>query len=83
MHAEDILPDTHDHVERHGVRIRKGTVGAFLANSRLWLDPACPVGQRRAAESALLRDAPALRALGLFDVLTPRNPGLRRLLDLG
>lgn len=82
MQAEDILPDALDHVERHGVPIRKGTVGAFLANSRLWLDPASPPARRKEAESALLRDLSALRALGLFDILVPRDAALRRLLDV-
>lgn len=77
MQAKDILPDGMDHSEFKGVEVRKGTVGAFLANARVCTDtqasPEAVAAARRDIQDAL----PALRALGLFDVLDVRDPGLR------
>ncbi len=81
MRAKDLLPDSTNQIERHGVAIRKGTVGAFLANARLWSDTNGDPGQRRIAEQDMVDALPALRALGLFDIFALRDPALRMLLD--
>jgi hypothetical protein len=77
MQAKDILPAGMNHSEFNGVPVRKGTVGAFLANARVCTDakasPEAVADARRDIQDAL----PALRALGLFDVLELRDPGLR------
>ncbi|SAI66439.1 Uncharacterised protein [Bordetella ansorpii] len=81
MRAEDLLPDHANHVERDGVAIRKGSVGAFLINARAWSDPGTSATDRKAAQRDILEALPALRALGLFDVLSIADPALRRLVD--
>ncbi|MFU2069316.1 hypothetical protein ACLQ9R_09580 [Bordetella hinzii] len=81
MRAEDILPDHVDHLDIDGLAVRKGTVAAFLTNARAWGDRARDAGSRKAAEARLLASLPALQALGLFDVLVPRDPALRRLIN--
>ncbi|MFO6005000.1 hypothetical protein [Pseudomonas aeruginosa] len=50
MKAEDILPDRQDRIRLGGVEIRKGSVGAFIANARLLLEEELPAAQRRQAE---------------------------------
>jgi hypothetical protein len=77
MRAEDILPDHVDHGLIGGVSVRKGTVAAFLANARLWLDAATTAAERADAERDMLDALPALRALGLFDILDVRDERLR------
>jgi hypothetical protein len=77
MRAEDVLPDHINQTERHGVTLRKGTVAAFLANARLWCDPLTPTADREAVERDMSDALPALRALGLFEVLEVRHPALR------
>ncbi|MGE7956122.1 hypothetical protein ACQKQA_05885 [Pseudomonas sp. NPDC089530] len=79
MRAEDLLPNHLDHGDFNGTRVRKGTVGAFLISARLWLDPGTPAEHRRAAEEDLLAALPALRALGLFELMRLRDPALRAL----
>ena len=81
MKAQDVLPDDQNVGSFQGVAVRKGTVGAFLANARVWSDAnATPQAREDAARD--LQDAlPALRALGLFDVLQVRDPSLRQWLD--
>lgn len=82
MRAADILPDHVNQGTFNGVSIRKGTVGAFLANARVWTDPSTRANERTAAENDIVEALPALRALGLFDVLAIRDTGLQALVDL-
>lgn len=79
MRAQDVLPDHVNEVEVGGVTVRKGSVGAFLANARVLLDPGASAGARAAAAGDIEALAPALRALGLFDLLEVRDPQLRAL----
>lgn len=81
MRAEDILPDDTNEASFAGLAVRKGAVAAFLANARAFADPAL-ASDARAAALADIEDAlPALRALGLFDVLEIRHAPLRALID--
>jgi len=81
MKAQDILPDGQNEVERNGLVIRKGTVGAFLVNARIWCDPASDSARRASAEKDIIDGLPALRELGLFDILSIRDTALRDLVD--
>lgn len=81
MRAEDILSDQQNQREFQGVTVRKGTVGAFLVNARVQQDASASPQARAQAEQDILADLPALRALGLFEVLEIRDAGLRRLVD--
>jgi len=77
MRAEDILPEHMNQDHFNGVAVRKGTVGAFLANARTWIDPAASSSDRLTAERDIIEALPALRALGLFNILDVRNEALR------
>lgn len=77
MKAQDVLPDGKDQGIFHGVAVRKGTVGAFLANARVCVDPAAPPEAVADARRDIQDAMPALRALGLFDILQVRDPALR------
>jgi hypothetical protein len=79
--AEEVLPDNQNQVERNGVIIRKGSVGAFLSNAAIWGDPSADAARRATAERDIIDLLPALRALNLFDVLAIRDERLRRLVD--
>ena len=81
MRADQILPDDVDHGQFQGVTIRKGTVAAFLANARTWTDAHASADVRAQASREIARDLPALRALGLFEVLQIRDERLRALVD--
>ena len=81
MRAADILPDDINTGTFNGIPVRKGTVGAFLANARVWADPLTPANERTVAEKDIVDALPALRALGLFDLLEIRDPALRALAD--
>ena len=81
MRAEDILPDDVDHGRFAGLTIRKGTVAAFLANGRTWLAADAAAPERAQAEREIVESLPALRALGLFELLAPRDARLAALVD--
>ena len=81
MRADQVLPDDVNHGQFNGLVIRKGTVAAFLANARTWTRGDAPESEREQARAQIAEDLPALRALGLFEVLEIRDEGLRRLVD--
>ncbi|MBB5609008.1 MULTISPECIES: hypothetical protein [unclassified Janthinobacterium] len=79
MRAEDLLPDEQNQGQFNDVTVRKGTVGAFLFNARVWLDPASSDDQQAEAERDIVEALPALHALGLFELLQVRDAKLREL----
>ncbi|WP_318828042.1 hypothetical protein [Burkholderia cepacia] len=81
MRAEQMLPDQTDRITLGDTTIRKGTVGAFLVNARVLTDPNAAPADRARAEADAIDALPALRALGLFDVLEVRDSALRAWLD--
>ncbi|MCX4163129.1 MULTISPECIES: hypothetical protein [Paraburkholderia] len=81
MRAEELLPDHLNQGEFNGVPVRKGTVGAFLANARIWRDASATEEARATAQRDIVDALPALRALGLFDVLEIRDNELRAFVD--
>ena len=81
MRPEDVLPDDVNRGEINGVSIRKGSVGAFLANARILADPAASAEDRATAERDLVVLLPGMRALGLFDVFAIRDETLRALVE--
>ena len=81
MRADQVLPDDVNHGQFDGLTIRKGTVAAFLANARTWTRADADADERAQAQAQIAADAPALRALGLFEVLEIRDERLRRFVD--
>ena len=81
MKADQILPDAVDQVDLRGTTIRKGTVAAFLLNARVWCDINASEQARAEATADIVEALPALRALGLFDVLEIRDTSLRAWID--
>ncbi|KAF2391240.1 hypothetical protein [Pseudomonas frederiksbergensis] len=81
MRAEDLLPDHLDQGQFNGTTVRKGTVGAFLINARVLADPHSNDDQQRSAEQDIIEALPALRALGLFEILQVRDERLRELCE--
>ena len=81
MRAQDLLRDDIDQAKFGGVSVRKGSVGAFLANARTLTDPTATIEARAAAERDIIELLPALRALGLFEVLEIRDKDLRAFVD--
>ena len=81
MRASDVLPDHVNEGEFDGITVRKGSVGAFLANARILANRSASPEACSAAERDILELLPALRALGLFDVFEIRDEKLRVFVD--
>jgi hypothetical protein len=83
VRPEDVLPDERDTTTIEGVSVRKGSVGAFVANVKL-LESLDPADLADLAYQAVVEQVRALavpvRAVGVFDVLAPRSPLLAELL---
>jgi hypothetical protein len=79
MRAEDLFPAGVDSVEVDGVRVRKGSIAAFIHNA-LALDQLDPEGEeyeRAVAEIQSL--APALKAVRVFEVFSLRSDRVARI----
>lgn len=77
MRAEDLLPEAVNEATIDGVSVRKGTVGAFLANARVRLAADSTPEARAVAEAHMREALPALEALGIFEFFELRDPELR------
>lgn len=78
---EDILPDNTNFVERNGMRIRKGTIAAALANADiLQADDASAEEKQRALEAIKLL-LPSLKAMRLMKHMTWKNPDIQKLFE--
>jgi hypothetical protein len=81
MRADEILADKVNETKVNGVVIRKGSVGAFLANAKIFADPNTSAEARSIAERDIIEGLPALRALGFFDILHVRDARLRAFIE--
>ena len=81
MRAEERLPDDVNQGDFGGIVVRKGSVGAFLANAKVLADPGASVEARATAERDIIEALPVLRALGLFHVFAIRDDKLRAFVE--
>jgi hypothetical protein len=81
MHSSELLPDDINSININGVKVRKGTVGAFLVNASAWLSPDVDLTAKAMIEKDIIDALPGLQVLGLFDLLTINDVGLRTLVQ--
>lgn len=79
--AEDVLPDDQNAATVNGMAVRKGSVAAFIANAKLFESLAPSDPDYLAVQAQLRSLTPAVRAVGVFDVLQPRSTALAALID--
>jgi hypothetical protein len=79
MRPEDMLEDQQDARIINGVQIRKGTLGAFIANARRLDGYSVDSAERGEVLDQLRAFAPAVRALGLLEVFEPRGEVLQQI----
>lgn len=80
IRPEDVLSDSDNSTTVDGVTVRKGTIAAFIANAKLLETIAQSDPRHAAIERELRKLAPAVRAIGILDVFTPRTPRIASLL---
>jgi hypothetical protein len=81
MKPKDVLPDEVDAAVRNGIAVRKGSVGAFLANARILQEETATAEAREVARADLIDLVPAMAALGLFELFSIRDPDIAALVE--
>ena len=77
----DIIADGKDSISINGIEVRKGSVGAFLANISLLENDATSVQQKKEAIDTMIELAPSLIAAGLHRHVTFKNEQAQHILD--
>lgn len=81
MRADDMLKDDQHNRDFGGINVRKGTIAAFIANARVIANPDASDDDIATARADILNAVPALRAVGLFEVMSIRHERVRSLVD--
>lgn len=81
IRPEDILADEANTTEVNGVKMRKGTVAAVLANANILESSTSSEQQKQDALQTIKELAPALVALGLNTHVTWKNKQIQKILD--
>jgi hypothetical protein len=80
MKPQDILPDNINSVEKDGVVVRKGTLGAFTENIRMIDESLVGTPQKIEAVQDLYELIPALIKLKFFDYYKIRSDKVRKII---
>jgi hypothetical protein len=78
---EDILPDDTNIAIIEGIRVRKGTVAAALANLKILDSPTASQKDKDAAIQIIRELAPALVVLGFKKYLTFNDSAIQQIVD--
>src|ERR1700691_5637983 len=73
---EHLMPGDRNFAEVNGITIRKGTMGAFLANLRILSGMPRDAPGREAVIEQLKQGIPTMRENGLFELFTFRSAEL-------
>lgn len=73
---QDVLADGDQSAAFRGEYVRKGTIAAFIINAKVLDSTLEGSPEYEAAATQLRALKPALDAVGLFDVVTIRNPAV-------
>ena len=76
VRPEHLMPDDQNFAQVNGVTVRKGTMGAFLANLRILRSMPSDSPDREAIIEQLRQGIPTMRENGLFELFTFRSPEL-------
>lgn len=80
MKPEDILADGIDATIINGISVRKGTIGAFLANIEILEDSNTSESSKQEAVDQIKMLAPAVIAIGLLKHVTFKNADVMKIL---
>lgn len=78
---EDILPNDINELEIDGIKARKGTVAAVLANAKILASAKATENAKISAKETIKKLAPTLIALELHEHLTWKNQEIQKIID--
>lgn len=79
---ENLIADSIDFIEQNGMKIRKGTVAAFLANITLLESSGTSNEEKMQALAVMEELAPGIIAIGLHKHVTFNNAAAAKILAL-
>lgn len=81
MKPSDVLPDSINSVQKNGLTIRKGTIGAFTVNLEILEKAQEGDEEYREAEADLLSLVPALKELRFFDFYDLKSERAKKIIQ--
>ena len=78
---EDVLPDGENYAVVHGVSIRKGTMGAALANVDILISESSTVEEKESAKEALKEIALLMKNTSFKKHLAWKNAAVQNIFD--
>lgn len=78
---EDILPDEINALEVKGIKVRKGTVAAMIANAKILKAKTSTTKEKQQAIALIKELAPALVAMGLHEHVVWKDPKIQAIID--
>lgn len=78
---EDVLPDGLDFTYINGIKARKGSIAAAMANAEIIGSPQATEQEKAAAIIAFKELIPTLKALRLGQFLIWKNPQCQQMMD--
>ncbi len=78
---EDLLSDEQNSAEFNGQPVRKGTIGAAIANARIYESTESSAEQKREALEMIKTLAPSIIALELHKFVTWKNADIQAVFD--
>lgn len=79
IRPENILPDNESSKIIDGIHVRKGTIGAVLANAKTLTSSALTPFEKQAALEIIKELAPALVVLGVHDYIQWKNAEIQQI----
>lgn len=78
---EDIIGDNENTIEINGIKVRKGTVGAVLANIDIFSSSDSTQTDKEEAKNMIVTLAPAMIATGFLKHATWKNPEVQQIFE--
>jgi len=81
LKPEDILPDDINSTEINGIKVRKGTIGAALANAKILSSKTSTEIEKSNAKEIIKELAPAMIALELHQHVIWKNLEIQKIIE--
>lgn len=81
VQPEDVVPDGVDYVMLNGQKVRKGSVGALLANIEIIENDLLTSTEHEQALQAIVDLVPSIKAIGLNKFVTFNNEIVQKLFE--
>lgn len=81
VRPEDILLDKNNDMVLHGIKVRKGTIGAYMQNAQVFSSPNSSEHEKAAARKLLVEYAPDILALEFDQGIQWKNAEIEKIIE--